>query len=250
MPAPRLSAFIITHNEAHHLPACLAALQHVADEVIVLDDGSTDDTVEIARQAGARVQHRVFDGFGKQKQAALELTSGEWILSVDADEQVTPELAREILATIQRSDAADGYWIRRELLYLGKKLRFGGTGSDWVVRLARRHAARFELLPVHEHILIEGRTERLRGTLTHIKYESLREHVAQINVYTEMVAEAKRARGARFHGWHLLRIPFEIWMRLIIRGGFLDGRAGVIWAGMAGYYAFVKYAKLWRASDG
>ena len=248
-PPPRLSAFIITHDEERHLGECLASLRGVADELVVLDDGSTDRTTAIAAEAGARVATRPFDDFGHQKQAALELATGEWVLAIDADERVTPELAREIVSTIASAGAADGYWIRRDLLYLGKRLRYGGTESDWVLRLARRNRARFELVPVHERILVEGRTERLRGALDHVKYRTLAEHLATMNRYTDVIADQKRGKGKRFSAWHLARLPWEIVVRLIFRLGVLDGRAGVIHATMAAFYAWLKYAKMWRAED-
>lgn len=242
----RLSVFLIVHNEERHLGDCLASVAGLADEIVVLDDGSTDATVAIARAAGAHVAHRPFDDFGHQKQHALELCTGDWVFSIDADERVTPELAGAIRAHVDAPANAAGAWVRRQLVYLGAPLRFGGTGSDWVLRLARRDASRFELLPVHEHILVHGPTVRLAGRLRHIKYERLAEHVAQVNRYTDLAAARKVERGRRFHAVHLLRIPFEIWSRLIFRLGILDGRAGVIYAAMAGFYAFLKYAKLWR----
>lgn len=245
---PRLSAFLIVHNEERHLEACLASLRGLADEVVVLDDGSTDQTVAIAQQAGARVEHRAFDDFGHQKQAALEFTTGDWVLSIDADERVTPTLAREIAAELA-NPRADGYWIRRELIYLGTRLRFGGTGADWVLRLARRERARFELVPVHERLVVDGRTERLHGTMMHEKYTTLSEHLATMDRYTSVIAGEKLAKGKRFSGWHLWRIPWELFVRLIVRLGIFDGRAGIIHAAMASYYGFLKYAKLWQPGD-
>ena len=241
----RLSAFLITHEEERHLPACLDSLRGLADEVVVLDDGSRDATVDIARRAGARVEHRAFDDFGHQKQAALELARGEWVLSIDADERVTPELAEEIRRVLADPRAADGYWIRREIVYLGARLRFGGAGSDWVLRLARRARTRFALLPVHEHLLVDGATRRLRGAMEHLKYRTLDEHLRTMNRYTSVIAERKRARGGRFQPWHLLRIGWELFARLFLKLGILDGRAGIIWAGMAAFYGFLKYAKMW-----
>jgi glycosyltransferase involved in cell wall biosynthesis len=242
---PRLSAFLITHDEERHLPDCLDSLRGLADEIVVLDDGSRDATVELARRAGARVEHRAFDDFGHQKQAALELTRGEWVLSIDADERVTPELAEEIRRVLADPASADGYWIRREILYLGARLRHGGAGSDWVLRLARRARTRFALLPVHEHLLVETPTRRLRGTMDHVKYRTLDEHLRTMNRYTTVIAERKRERGARFQPWHLLRIQWELFVRLFVKLGILDGRAGIVWAGMAAFYGFLKYAKLW-----
>jgi glycosyltransferase involved in cell wall biosynthesis len=247
--APHLSAIIITHNEARRLKACLDSLSSLVDETIILDDGSTDQTAEIAKNAGALFHYRPFDNFGAQKQAALDLASGEWVFSIDADERVTPALAAEIATATRAAGAADGYSIRRQLTYLGQRLRFGGTGSDWVLRLARRNVATFSAKPVHESMLVRGRVARLRAPLEHIKYESLSEHLATIDRYTSIIADQKRDAGARFHTWHLLRIPAELWKRLVFQLGFLDGRAGVIHAGMAAFYGFLKHAKQWRQSD-
>ncbi len=242
---PRLSAFVITHDEERNLPDCLESLRGLADEIVVLDDGSTDRTVEIARRAGARVEHRRFDDFGHQKQAALELTRGEWVFSIDSDERVSPALAAAIRRVIADPDAADGYWVRRELVYLGVRLRYGGAGSDWVLRLARRERTRFNLLPVHEHLLVDTPARRLRGSLHHIKYGTLDEHIRTMNRYTTVIAERKRASGKRFGWWHVLRIPWELFARLVLKLGILDGRAGIIYAGMAAFYGFLKYAKIW-----
>ena len=241
---PRLSAFLIVHDEERHIGDCLASLAGLVDEIVVLDDGSADATAAIAGATGARVEHRPFDDFGRQKQAALELTRGDWVLSIDADERVTPELADEIRRVISVDGGPNGYWVRRELVYLGRHLRYGGAGADWVVRLARRGAARFAPLPVHEHLEVDGRVGRLRGTMLHHKYDDLSEHLATIDRYTTLLAARKRERGGRFRGWHVLRIGWELFVRLVVRLGVLDGRAGVIHAAMASFYAFLKYAKV------
>jgi glycosyltransferase involved in cell wall biosynthesis len=246
---PLLSVVLIVHNEEAHLDACLASIREIADEIVVLDDGSTDASVSIATQRGARVAMRPFDDFGRQKQAALELATGTWVLSIDADERVTPALAREIARVIRSEQSVDGYWLRRTMVYLGRRLRFGGAGSEWILRLVRRERARFAPLPVHEHLIVEGRTARLSGALDHIKYRSLREHVDTINRYTELAARRKREAGRRFSVRHVLRIPWEMFSRLVLRLGILDGRAGVIHAAMAAFYAFVQYAKLWREPE-
>lgn len=239
-----LSAILIVQDEEAYLADCLASLAGVADEVVVLDGGSTDRTVAIAEAKGARVQHRPFDDFGRQKQAALELAMGDWVLSIDADERLTPALAKEIREIVESPEALDGYEIRRELVYLGRRLRFGGTGNDWVLRLVRRSAARFSDAVVHERLLVEGRTGRLHGTMDHVKYHSLSEHVLSMEHYTTLMARDRYAKGRRFSMWHVFRIPGELWSRLILRGGLLDGKVGVIHAGMSAFYTFLKYAKL------
>ena len=221
----------------------------MADEIVVLDDGSTDATVAIARAAGARVEHRPFDDFSRQKQAALALATGDWALVIDADERVTPALAGAIRDAMVADASADGYSVRRTITYLGARLRWGGTGSEWVLRLVRRGRGRFSDRPIHEHLLVDGPTGRLRGDLEHIKYDKLSEHMRALDRYTEVIADEKRRSGGRFHAWHVLRIVAELLNRLILRGGFLDGRPGIIYAVMSSYYSFLKYAKMWRASD-
>jgi glycosyltransferase involved in cell wall biosynthesis len=243
--APRLSVCLIVRDEATRLPACLESVASVADEVVIVDSGSTDATAAVARAAGARVHERPFDGFGPQKQAALALCTGHWVLSLDADERVTPALAAEIREVLANDPPVDGFAIRRQLWYLGSRLRFGGTGADWVVRLVRRDRARFTPDLVHERLVVDGTTRRLRGPLEHHKYGSLADHLEAMNGYTDLIAETKRGRGVRFQPWHLLRIPAELVVRLVLKGGVLDGRAGIIWAAMASYYGFLKYAKLW-----
>jgi glycosyltransferase involved in cell wall biosynthesis len=246
---PRLSAVLIVLDEEAHLPECLASVRDIADEIVVLDGGSRDATIEVAKRFGARVATRPFDDFGRQKQAALEMATAEWILSIDADERVTPALAREISRVVADANAGDGYWMRRTMVYLGHRLRFGGAGSEWILRLARRDRARFAPLPVHEHLIVEGRTARLRGTLDHIKYRELREHIDRLNLYTDLAAARRRELGRRFSMLHLLRLEWEMAWRLIFRLGILDGPAGVIHAVMAGFYAFTQYAKLWREPE-
>ena len=147
---PLLSVVLIVHNEEAHLDACLASIREIADEIVVLDDGSTDASVSIATQRGARVATRPFDDFGRQKQAALELATGTWILSIDADERVTPALAREIARVIRSEQPVDGYWLRRTMVYLGRRLRFGGAGPSGFFA-SFDGSERDSRPPVHEH---------------------------------------------------------------------------------------------------
>ena len=246
---PLLTAVIIVHDEETLLGDCLESVRDIADEIVVLDSGSSDGTVAIAKQHGARVATRPFEDFGTQKQAALEMATGTWVFSIDADERVTPALARDIARVVRDASAADGYWVRRTMVYLGQRLRFGGAGSEWILRLARRERARFAPLPVHEHLIVDGRTERLQGALDHIKYRALSEHIDTINRYTELAAHRKQAAGRRFSLVHVWRIPWEMFSRLVLRLGILDGRAGIIHAAMAAFYSFVQYAKLWRRTE-
>ena len=248
---PLVSVFLIVHNEEQRLADCLASVSQLADEIIVLDDGSVDKTVEIARAAGARVEFRKFDGFGAQKQAALDMTRGEWVVSIDADERLTSSLVDEIRRVTGSNDtsAPAGYWVRRDLIYLGTRLRFGGTGSDWVLRVARRDRTRVTPNDVHESLVVDGKTARLRGSIRHIKYNSLSEHMQTIDRYTSLIANQRALSGRRFRAWSVFRIFWELFARLIVKLGVLDGKAGVIHAAMASHYAFLKSAKLYQAEE-
>ncbi len=242
----RLSAVLITRNEEANLPACLASLAGLADEIVILDSESTDRTVAVGEAAGARVVRHRFDGFGAAKQRALELATGAWVLSLDADERVTPALADEIRLVLGSEPAVDGFLVRRDVFFLGKRLRFGGMGNDWVLRLFRRARARFSESPVHERVEIAGRPARLDATLEHHAYRTLAEHVAKMNRYTDIQAQMKVGRGVRYRNWMWVRLPWEIFARCVLRLGILDGTAGIIFATMSAYSAWLKYAKTWR----
>jgi glycosyltransferase involved in cell wall biosynthesis len=244
--AARLSAVLITRDEEANLPACLASLAGLADEIVIVDSESTDRTVQIGEAAGARVVRHRFDGFGAAKQRALELASGTWVLSVDADERVTPALADEIRRVLAAEPAADGFLIRRDVFFLGRRLRFGGMGNDWVLRLFRRAGARFSGSRIHEHVEIPGRQAKLGATLEHHAYRTLAEHVAKMNRYTDIQAQLKAGRGVRYRNWMWVRLPWEVFARCVLRLGILDGTAGIIFATMSAYSAWLRYAKTWR----
>jgi glycosyltransferase involved in cell wall biosynthesis len=247
---PTLSAVLITRNEQANLPGCLASLRGLADEIVVLDSRSSDDTVAIARAAGARVAEHRFEGYGAAKQQALEMATGAWVLSVDADERVTPALAEEIRRVLAAPPTLNGFMVRREVFFLGRRLRFGGMGNDWVLRLFRREGARFATVPVHERVEIRGRPGKLRATLEHHAYRSLAEHVEKMNLYTDIQAAMKEEHGVRYRSWMLLRLPWEVFARCVVRLGVLDGTPGVMFAVMSAYSAWLRYAKTWKPAPG
>ena len=224
-----LSAFLIVQDEEQDLPGCLASLVGLADEIVVVDSGSRDRTVSIARDAGARVFERPMDGFGAQKQWALDQASHEWALSIDADERVTPALADEIRRVLA-APSADGYEIRRAIYFLSASLRFGGLGDDWVLRLLRRSSGRFTEARVHERIVVDGAVQRLRGVLEHWTYSSLEEYHRKSEVYSALAAREQFAHGRRAGPLHALRPAWEFVNRYLLRLGFLDGVGGFQWA--------------------
>lgn len=241
----KLSVIIITKNEAAHIGACLQSLSF-ADEVIVLDSGSSDDTCAIARQHGARVEHTAdWPGFGPQKNRALDLATGDWVLSIDADERVTPELAQAI-GRVLSQPGADAYRIARLSNFCGRWIRHSGWWPDYVVRLFRRQAGRFSDARVHEHVVVQGKTETLPGHFLHYPYASLEVFIDKINRYSTEAAQAAHRKGRRTSlpgifghaAWTFIR---HYWLRR----GFLDGWQGLVLAGMAATGSFYRYVKLY-----
>ncbi|MDQ7007848.1 MAG: glycosyltransferase family 2 protein [Acidobacteriota bacterium] len=245
--APRLSLAVITFNEEKHLPRLLEAARNFADEVVVVDSGSTDATVAIARSHGARVIESDWPGFGRQKQRALEEARGEWVLSLDADELPDAQLT-ESLAAVARGegDEFDGYAMDRLTAYQGEYIRHAWS-PDWVLRLVRRGRGRWTDRPVHEALVVDGSVGRLKGKLLHDSYENLADHYTRLVAYSRLSAESAYARGRRFH-WSqlLLRPPAAFLRRFLLKRGFLDGVRGLLVAGATAVGAFMKYAFLYE----
>lgn len=239
-----LSVIIITKNESAHIVDCLKSVAF-ADEFIVVDSGSTDNTVALAREFGAKVKITPdWPGFGPQKNRALDLATGDWVLSIDADERITPELAQEIQAVLT-APKADAYEIARLSEFCGRFIRHSGWWPDYVLRLFKRGTARFNDVAVHERVVPQSPTLRLTGYFEHYPYANLDALINKINRYSSDAAAMMYARGKRAtvfsalgHGcWTFVRI-------YLIRRGFLDGRHGLVLAVTAAAGSFFRYAKL------
>jgi glycosyltransferase involved in cell wall biosynthesis len=241
-----LSAYIIVKNEARDIPACLESLKGLADQVIVVDDESTDNTAQLCRQWGAKVFSRKLDGFASQKQYALDQCTGEWVLSIDADERVTPELAREIKSIITQNAAADGYIISRKMYFLGHRLRFGGVGNGRVLRFFRREKGRYLPLEIHEQVTVIGATRRLRASLDHFSYATLEDYLEKIPSYTTRAARQRWDAGKRFSVLQHFRPAWELFIRVVVKGAWLDGQAGLIYAALSAHAAWLRSVKLWE----
>lgn len=238
-----LSATIITLNASRHLPACLDSLAF-CDEIVIVDSGSTDDTLEIARQRGARVIHHDWPGFGRQKQYAVEQAAHEWILSLDADERVSDELRRSIQETLNQP-AHDAYRFARCNRFLGRYLRYGEGYPDWSLRLFNRRHARWSDDDVHEKVLAEGVHGDLQGDLLHDSADSLEAYLTKQNRYTSLAAKAAVDRGKSAHAGHLLLSPFFRFLKFyVFKRGFLDGLPGLIHILIGCINSFSKYAKM------
>jgi glycosyltransferase involved in cell wall biosynthesis len=243
---PRLSAILVVHNEAGQLAACLEGLVGLADEIVVVDDESTDGTPEVARRFTDRILTRKLDRFGAQRQFALDHATGDWVLSIDADERITRELRAEIVRVIDDPGASDGYEIRRDVFFLGRRLRRGGLRGERALRLFRRARARFSENAVHERVLVEGRTAGLQGAMEHHTHRSLRRYVEKVNLYTDLAARERFDRGDRFRWWMHLRPGWEFASRFVLLGGFLDGHAGFVYAGLTAYATWLRALKMWE----
>src|SRR5712671_6946525 len=241
---PRLSAIVITRNEAAKIADCLDSLAF-CDERIVVDCGSEDDTVSRSLAHGARVEQHAFEGFGAQKNFALSLASGEWVLSVDADERVSPALAGEITAAIGEK-GADGYEMPRSSSFLGRTMRHSGWYPDYVLRVFRRGRARFSDDIVHERVRCEGPVRRLKEPLIHHAVLDIEDALSRMDRYSSAGARQLLASGRRvtfMSGiWHAL---WSFLRTYIVRAGILDGREGLLLAIANAEGAYYRYMKAW-----
>jgi glycosyltransferase involved in cell wall biosynthesis len=242
---PRLSLIVITKNEEQALGRCLRTVSF-ADEIVVVDNGSTDKTADIARSLGAKVvETSDWPGFGPQKNRALDAATGDWIFSLDADEWIEPPLADEIRATIAQTDSADGYEIPRRSRFCGTIVRHCGWSPDHVLRLFRRGRGRFSDDKVHEHVEIEGKVVRLKNSIEHDSITDLADATAKIDRYAEAAAMALAAKGRRSS-------PAKAWLRgigaflrtYVWRLGFLDGRTGWMVSDYNRRYTHEKWLRL------
>ena len=244
---PQLSAIVITHNEAANIGECLDGLAF-CDERIVVDSGSSDGTADIAKAKGARVEFREWRGFGQQKNYALSLATGAWVLSVDADERVTPELA-DAIKTALADGSADAWEIPRRSSFCGREMRHSGWYPDYVLRLFRRGRARFDDAVVHERVICEGVVKRLDQPLIHHPVARLEDALSRMDRYSSASAQALVASGRKVsflagigHGLYAFLRTY------VLRAGFLDGAEGFLLAVANAEGSYYRYMKAWLAA--
>lgn len=248
MTAPRVSIVVITLDEEDHLRRCLESVAW-ADEIVVVDAESRDKTVQIAREFTDRVISRPWAGFATQKNFAVEQTTGDWVFSLDADEEASPELCEEIATAIADPQACDGYAIRRRNVFLGRWIRYGGLYPDWQVRLFRRGRGRFIERAVHESVSVAGTLGRLRGHLLHCSYEGVTDFFDRANRYSSLAADEWIREGRRVRARELVVRPLGRFVSMyVLQRGFLDGRRGLLLAALYAYYVFMRSAKIWEAT--
>lgn len=243
----RLSVAIITWNEEERLRPCLESASW-ADDLVVVDAESTDKTVQVAREFTDRIWIRPWPGFAVQKNFALEQAAGEWVLSLDADEQVTPELRGEIERVIAADGPADGYAIPRKNFFWGAWVRHGRLYPDYQRRLFRRGRGRFVERPVHESVEIRGSVGRLGAPLLHHSYRSLEEFVQRSNRYSTLAAEEWIRSGRSVGMADLVLRPLGRFLSMyLLHRGFLDGWRGLLLATLYAHYVFLRTTKVWEA---
>lgn len=241
-----LTVIVLSKNEEHNIRDCLVSAKW-ADEIIVVDSGSQDETVKRARKFTRKVFVRAWRGFGEARNYAIRKARGEWIFWLDADERITPELAREIKETITGIPLHAGYSVPRKAYFLGKWIRHCGWYPGRVVRLFRRELGRFSDEKVHERLVVNGTVGDLKSDLLHYTDPSLDHYISKFGRYTSLAAEELSAKGRRFSVISLLVNPvWMFWRMYIVRRGFLDGLHGLILSVLSAGYVFVKYAKLWE----
>lgn len=243
----KISAVIITFNEERDIPRTLAALDF-CDEIIVVDSGSTDATESICRKFNCRFIVRPFDGDGPQKRFAISQAVNDWVLVVDADEEVSPGLKAEIKSIFSKAppDCA-GFHVPISLVFMGKLLKHGGEYKKTHVRLFNRTKGNFNTNFIHGGASVAGKTSSLQNHLLHYSYESLNDYLEKFNAYTSAAAEAnfkKNRQGAAIQS--IVRLPLTFVKIYVIKGCFLDGYPGFVWSLLSSFYPVVKFIKLYE----
>ena len=240
----KISITLITLNSEKTLKSVLEAVSW-ADEIVLVDSGSTDKTLEIARQFNAKIVYRTFDGYGSQKNFATEQASNDWILSLDDDEILTPELQQEIQNLNLSTSDFDGFKIPRSLIFLGKLLKFSGEYKRLTLRLFNRKYGNWNAEYVHESVEVNGKIGILKHQILHDSYRDLTDYFNKFNKYTSLGAKTLAERGKTASSLKIIsRFPTTFLKIYLLKGSCLDGYAGFMWALLTAINPVVKYAKL------
>jgi glycosyltransferase involved in cell wall biosynthesis len=243
---PKVTFTVITRDEARNIAAALESVAW-ADEIVVVDSGSSDATVDIARRHTPHVSTYAWEGYGAQKNHAAALASNDWIFSLDADERVSPELAQQIRETVASDPPHRGYRVPRVAFHLGRWMRSTDWYPDRQLRLYDRRAGKWNSNSVHESVRVAGSVGELTAELQHYPYRDVSHHLDTIDRYTTLAARDMAARGRRTSlAGVLLHPPVAFFRNYLFRGGIRDGMPGLIVSAMNSYYVLLKFAKLWE----
>jgi glycosyltransferase involved in cell wall biosynthesis len=253
MRTMEISAVIITYNEERRLEPALKSLEGIVEEIIVVDRYSDDDTVKIAKKYTDRVFQRKWTNFADQKNYANRKTQFPWILSLDADERLSPKLREEIMLWKEQEPECSGFSMPRQVFYLGRWIRHSGWYPDRKIRLFQKDKARWEGEYVHENLVIEDKVKKLNGSLHHFTYRNIADHLRRINLFSDLGAQKLYAQNKKCRWYHLICLPFFRFGRAyLLNAGFLDGFAGFVISVLDGYSVFARYAKLreiWKRGE-
>ncbi len=239
----KISAVIITLNEEQNIERCLKSLQWV-DEIVVVDSGSQDRTIEICQQYGVKIVQTKWQGFGKTKQFAILQARHDWILSIDADEEVTSALKERLEKVLQNAEPRVAYRIKRQSFYLNRRIKFSGWQNDYPLRLFNRKFGRFNELPVHESIIFNGEIRRIHEPLNHYPYPTISSHIQKMDRYTNLSALESKQSSSLLGS--LMRALFRFVKMYFLKAGFLDGKVGFILCFNSAFGIYLKYIKLWE----
>lgn len=243
----KITLLIPTKNEESNIRACILSAKHIVDEVYIVDSFSTDKTVELAQELGAQVLSRQFDNYSDQKNWAIEQMPSEWILLLDADEQLTPELEREILTLIEQDklNEYDAYWVYRKNFFFNREIKYSGYQKDKVIRLFKKDLSRYTNR-VHECLQVKGTMGFLSNKLFHNTYRGFDFHIAKLSRYASLQAEDYNKKTGKLTGYHFIVKPGMRFLKhYIVKQGFRDGVPGLILSSLNAYATFLRYVKLW-----
>lgn len=243
-----ISAFIVCCNEEHNIRRCLDSLRW-CDEIVIIDSGSKDRTLAIAREYTDKIFHYDWAGYVQQKRIGLGHCSSDWVLNLDADEELSPELRQEIEEILcgKTHNGINGYYLSRVVFYLGRWWRRGGWYPEYRLRFSRRALTTWGGRDPHEKAIVEGATRRLRGELHHYTYISMNDQISRLNNFSSTAARTMYSAGKRASLWNLFFNPPMRFLKFyFLKRGFREGLPGFIVAALEAYYVFLKYAKLWE----
>jgi glycosyltransferase involved in cell wall biosynthesis len=246
-----ISAFIVCSNEERQIARALNSVKFCDEIVVIVDDKSKDKTEEIARAFGAKVIINPWPGFVKQKAFGLKHCSSEWVLNIDADEELSPELQQEIQQVCNGAPTHDGFEINRVVYYLGRWWRRGGWYPEFRLRLVRRSAATWGGDDPHEHAIVSGSTARLDSELYHYTHTEIADQIDTLNRFSSQAARTQHQKKKRVSLTKLIGRPIARFIKFyILKRGYRDGIAGLVVAVSEAFYVFLKYAKLWELNSG
>lgn len=241
----KITGIAITLNEAHNIEKYIASLWFV-DEIVIVDSFSSDNTVALAKKhEKVTVYQRTFDNFSAQKNYAISKATNNWVTFFDLDEEVTPQLATEIIETF-KNPSAIAYYVKRDFYFMGKRIKYSGLQNDFIIRFFNKNNCKYNANLVHETLEANGKTEKLKNSLPHHTYKSFDDYTSKMHQYSALQAKMLYKKGKKPNYYHFLFRPFyRFWNQFIFRLGVLDGKEGFILAYVSAFSVFKRYVNLW-----